>query len=179
MLQSKPDSTHATAELTSTPGPCTSVFSSRREQSGPPEPQSQPGGVPPARRPVPPGYRRGRRVHVLPVLARFSAMRRSTCNGSWPHKHGRDGQAHRLTGAAMDKPEPVGHPLWRNRVSEPLPRSRQPARIDWMAISRPLEVCAEERQRDLLLPLARRLTGERAALSPTLDWAGTRVPIGL
>jgi len=78
----------------------------------------------------------------------------------------------------MDKPEPARHPLWRDHVSQPRPRSRQPARVDWMAISLRLKSYAEESQRDLLLPRARRLTGERSALSPSLDWAGMRVPMG-
>lgn len=78
----------------------------------------------------------------------------------------------------MDKPEPARHLVWREHVSQPRPRSRQPAWLDWMAISLRLNTDAEERQRDLLLPRARRLTGERAAISPTLDWAGMRVPMG-
>lgn len=78
----------------------------------------------------------------------------------------------------MDKPEPARHLVWRDHVSYPRPRSRQPARFDWMAISLRLRAYAEESQRDLLLPRARRPTGERSALSPTLDWAGMRVPMG-
>ena len=78
----------------------------------------------------------------------------------------------------MDKPEPVRDPLWLDHVSHPRPRSRHPARLDWMAISLRLNTDAEESQRDLLLPRARRLTGERSALSPTLEWAGMRVPMG-
>ena len=78
----------------------------------------------------------------------------------------------------MDKPEPARHLMWLDHISHPRPRSRQPARLDWMAISLRFKSCAEERQRDLLLPRARRLTGERSAFSPTLDWAGMRVPMG-
>ncbi len=44
--------------------------------------------------------------------------------------------------------------------------------------SRSVTLGADERQRDLLLPRAQRLTGERSAFSPTLDWAGMRVPMG-
>jgi len=78
----------------------------------------------------------------------------------------------------MDKPEPASHFMWRDHVSQPLPRSRQPARLDWMAIPLRLTTGAVKSQRDLLLPRARRLTGERSAFSPSLDWAGTRVPLG-
>ncbi len=78
----------------------------------------------------------------------------------------------------MDKPEPTRHPMWRDHVSHPRPRSRQPARLDWMAIPLRLKTYAEECQRDLLLPRARRLTGERSAFSPSLDWAGMRGPMG-
>ena len=78
----------------------------------------------------------------------------------------------------MDKPEPARHLVWLDHVSQPRPRSGQPARVDWMAISLRLNTGAEESQRGLLLPRARRLTGERSALSPTLDWAGMRVPMG-
>ncbi len=53
-----------------------------------------------------------------------------------------------------------------------------PAPLDSMAISLQLKACAEESQRDLLLPRVRRLTGERSAFSPTLDWAGMRGPMG-
>jgi hypothetical protein len=78
----------------------------------------------------------------------------------------------------MDKPEPARDPLWLDHVSQPRPRSRQPARLDWMAISLRLKTGAAEIQQDLLLPRARRLTGERSAFSPTLDWAGMRGPMG-
>lgn len=78
----------------------------------------------------------------------------------------------------MDKPDPARHLVWRDHVSSPRPRSMHPAPLDWMAISPRLKTDAEERQRDLLLPRARRLTGERSALNPTLDWAGMRVPMG-
>jgi hypothetical protein len=54
----------------------------------------------------------------------------------------------------MDKPEPARHPMWRDHVSHPRPRSRQPARVDWMAISLRLKTYAEERQRALLLILS-------------------------
>jgi hypothetical protein len=117
-------------------------------------------------------HKLGRAVYYV-----LSATRRSTCNGSWPRRSGGDGQARRLTGAAMDKTEPARHPMWRDHVSHPRPNSWHPARVDWMAISLRFKAYAEESQRDLLLPRARRLTGERSALSPTLDWAGMRAPM--
>jgi hypothetical protein len=46
-----------------------------------------------------------------------------------------------------------------------------------MAIPLRLTISAEESQRALLLPRAQRLTGERSAFSPTLDWAGMREPM--
>ncbi len=78
----------------------------------------------------------------------------------------------------MSKPEPARHLLWRDHAAQPRPSSWHPARVDWMAISLRLQPSAEQSPRDLLLPRARRLTGERCAFSPTFDWAGMRVPMG-
>ena len=67
--------------------------------------------------------------------------------------------------------------MWPDHVSTLGRHPGSPhALIGWP--SRSVTPGADECQRDLLLPRARRLTGERSAFSPSLDWAGMRGPMG-
>ncbi len=67
----------------------------------------------------------------------------------------------------MDKPQPARNPLWLDHVST-LGRDLGTPRalIGWPSHSC-FKLCSAASQRDLLLPRARRLTGERSAFNLT------------